>query len=278
MSAICPGRCNNRYRRALDAYETAVADWQAAEQAAAAALFLWRQDGAGGPCPIQEHGPRPAPPDLRAALGAPLWCGRCAAAIRVSLAELDEVVPLRLHQADGYGTPADYSAARVHRSRDAPPSPSPGHDDLDEVLDWLRDWEAAYRESLGWPSPPPRGTSAHALTATTVWLLAHLDRILAHPEIGEPFGAGVQWWHARLQSATSTRPPLRRKPVPCRRCDRYSLYHHDDAARPTVRCHADADACGLIMTVAEYDAYQAEYEASRRREGGAGRADVASAG
>ena len=263
----------------MDAHAIAVADWQAGEQAVAEALTAWRRDGETGPRPPATYGPRPEPPDVRPALGVPLWCPRCTAVIRACLAELDELIPLRLHQADGYGTPSDYSTTRVQRSNEAPPSPSPGHDDLDEVLDWLREWETAYRDTLGWPSPPPRGTSAHALTSTTVWLLARLDRILAHPEIGEPFGVGVQWWHRRLESATSTRPPLRRKPVPCRRCGRNSLYFHDDASRPTVRCHADADTCGLIMTVGEYDEYQAAYEQENGQVSGGsiGQADAARA-
>jgi hypothetical protein len=35
--------------------------------------------------------------------------------------------------------------------------------------------------------------------------------------------------------------------------------------RTTVRCHADAHQCGLIMPVREYDEYQAEQPSEERR-------------
>lgn len=265
---ICPGKCNARFRRAVADYKAALAAWQAAEQKHVEAVTEWlaarhSHGDAAGPRPKATHGDRPVEPTIRPWGGEPVWCQRDTAAIRANLAELDDLIPLRLDQADGYRAPGDLSAERVSKSAD-PPSPSPGHDDLDELLEWLGVWERAYRSAVGWPSPPRRGTSAHALTSATAWLGAHLDGMLAHPEIAEPYGAGVQMWHRRLQNSTSTKPPLAKKPVPCRRCGRHSLFFHDDADRPTIRCHADADKCGLIMTVAEYDEYQAEYEAQRQ--------------
>ncbi|MEV5710132.1 hypothetical protein [Actinoallomurus sp. NPDC052274] len=271
MTEICPGRCNNRYRRAVAAHDAALADWQAAEKKHAQRVAEWelvthrRGADAAGPRPRATHGERPEPPNIRPALGAPIWCGECVAAIRANLAELDDLVPLRLEHSDGYQAPGDFSAERVSRSHDEASSPSPGHDDLDELLEWLRVWEAAYRTSQHSPTAPRRGVSAHALTSATAWLLARLDHMLTHPDIGQPFGVGVQWWHRRLQTLTKTKPPLSRKPIPCRRCGRHSLYYHDDPTRPTVRCHADQDKCGLIMTVTEYDEYQAEYEDEQKR-------------
>jgi hypothetical protein len=271
MADICPGRCNNAYRRAADAYKTALTAWETAEQRHTADLAEWedarrRNAATAGPRPRAKHGPDPEPPNIKPWPGDPIWCTRCAAAIGSALAALDELLPLRLAQADGYGAPGDYTAGRVIHTTADPPSPSPGHDDLDEVLDWLRTWEAHYRKLRGWPPPPRRGMTADALTSTLAWLGARLSGLLAHPDVADTFGAGVQWWHHRLQNATHTRPPLSKKPAPCRRCGRHSLFFHDDALRPTIRCHADADTCGLIMTTGEYDEYQARYEDDRKRE------------
>ncbi|MCO6011438.1 hypothetical protein NE236_41465 [Actinoallomurus purpureus] len=270
MTDICPGRCNNRYRRAIADFEAALADWQAAEEQHAERVAKWElakhRNGpdAAGPRPHPTHGERPEPPSIRPRYGDPIWCTGCTATIRANLAELDDLTPLHLEQSDGYNEPGDYSAGRVSGTQEDR-SPSPGHDDLDELLEWLRTWEIEYRNSQRWPAPPRRGVSAHALTSTTAWHGEHLDHMLAHPQISKPYGTGVQWWHRRLQNATNTRPPLTKKPIPCRRCGRYSLFFHDDPTRPTVRCHADPDKCGLIMTVAEYDKYQDEYEAEQKK-------------
>lgn len=257
---VCPGRCNAGYRKVKALYDQAVADWHAAEQDFPRRLAEWRQaaaelgDEAAGPPPA--HIDRPEPPNARPWYGEPVWCRRCTATIRRCLAELDDLMALRIMSSDGYQVPGAPLAERVKKSQ-GDPSPSPGHDDLDELVEWLRSWEAVYRDARGWTTVPYRGKAAPALTEGVAWLLAHLDGILAYPDHAEPFGQGVVMQHARLQLTTRTRPPLQHKPLPCPRCKHRSLFLHDDE---TIRC-SRSDECGKIMTAREYA--ELEDEAAR---------------
>ena len=253
---ICCGPCNNGYRRAHAVYAAALSEWQAAVAAQQAWAARVAQDG------LEAAGEEPVPPehptesDIRPWRGDPIWCSKCAASVRRQLADLDELMSLRLLHADGYQVPGDPLGERVHRSKGEPPSASPAQDELDELLEWLNSWEQALRDTQpGWGTIPYRGVAAPALTSAVAWLLPRLDVMLAHPDLAEEFGRGVYVQHARLQATTRTRPPLRHKPLPCPRCHHRSLFLHDDE---TVRCHGNEDHCGKIMSAKEYQEYEHE--------------------
>lgn len=234
MDDACVGPCNNRARRVWAAYDRA---WQQWDQA--------------------DHGTRgepPKEPGVPIGYGRP-WCAACTTMIRAYLANLDDLMSLRLTMADGYQAPAP-TGERVRSSREQP-SPSPAQDDLDALVRWLREQENAYRESQGWGSAPYRGVDAPALTGGLWWLGKQLDRMLQVEAVSETFGKGVLFWHRVLQAKTSTKPPLSLKPLPCPHCQRRSLYRH--AADESVRCRSSTTVvCGAIMTLKEYTEYAEE--------------------
>lgn len=198
----------------------------------------------------------PQPLELAWVLGEPVFCRRCTALIRKCLSSLDDLMALRAAAADGFQAAGHKDPVRSSRSS---ASPSPAQDDLDELVRWLADAEAKYRSSQGWPTMPYRGVNAPALTGALAWLGTHLDAMLRLPDLAEEFGLGVLVRYRTLQTKTSTRPPAYRKPLPCPRCTRFSLFWHEDE---TVRCHGRDPDCGRIMTASEYDRLEAEADTS----------------
>lgn len=258
MTEICPGPCNAGYRRAQTAHKTAVAEWQAAEKAAADWRKLVRDEGQVGPEPPRWD--QPEPPKTRAWPGEPIWCSRCTASLRRCLSELEELLDLRVTMTDGYQTAGEQLVGNVHGKKQAAASPSPGIDDLDDALRWLYGWEDALRDTQGWPARPYRGVNAPALTTTLAWFgERRFDMLLAHPDLAEPFGTELFREHARLQQVTRTRPPAKLKPLPCPRCRKRALFLHDDE---TIRCHNDKDDCKRVMSQKEYS--EMEDEADRQ--------------
>jgi hypothetical protein len=264
IEQICDGKCNNGYRKAVAAYETAVAEWMDAEETYPERLDAWQNDvaqvgeEAAGPAPERQE--RPAEPDIRPWYGEPLWCRRCSASIRACLADIEDLMSLRLAMTDGYEQPGRHGE-RVGGSKEQRSS-SPAHDDLDDMIRWLAGWENAYREAQGARMASYVGVNAPALMTLVSRLLPLLDAILAHPDLAHEFGGEVFREHARLQRLTTTRPPMRHKPLPCPRCQRLSLFLHDDE---TVRCQSsEAVDCGRIMTAGEYAEY--EEEASQQKQ------------
>lgn len=266
IEEICVGGCNRRYRDAWKAYEQAVAEWQESEETCPERYDAWQvavaQEGEDAAGPPPERLERPTEPDIRPRWGEPIWCASCSATIRRCLADLDELMSLRVTMADGYESLGHSRAERVRSSKEAA-SASPGQDDLDDAVRWLVGWENAYRATQDWPIAPYRGVNAPALTSTLAWLQPRLDAILAHPDIASDFGHEVLREHSRLQALTSTKPPMRHKPLPCPRCGRLSLFRFDDE---TIRCRNEEDDCGRIMTPKEYAEYEEEPDAAMRKE------------
>lgn len=256
IEQICVGRCNNGYRRAMAAYDQALTEWMESEETYPTRADAWNVlaeaegEEAAGPAP--ERHERPIPPSVLPHYGEPIWCRGCAAAIRHCLTDLEDLMALRLAMTDGYEQPGQ--AERVNGSKEQR-STSPAHDDLDMVIRMLSGWENAYRASQGLRVASYVGVNAPALMTLVSRLLPLLDYILAHPDIAELFGQEVFQEHSRLQRLTSTRPPMRHKPLPCPRCDRLTLFRHDDE---TVRCHNDDTDCGRVMTAKEYAEYEEE--------------------
>ncbi|WP_304452886.1 hypothetical protein [Nocardiopsis sp. YSL2] len=237
----CEGPCNRGARQARYDYEDAVNAWQAA-------ITDWE---AANPDTRGDRPERPAEPDIEWVSGDPVWCGRCRGAIRVALADLENLAALVAAESDGHRGRGDDSD-RVRASKSAP-SPSPAADTLDELYGFLATTEADWREAREYGPRPERSRGAAARTVVIAWLREHLDDILNNHG-SAPFGIGVLRWQRVLQHLAKARPPGRRKPVPCPRCDRRTLVHEED--RDLIRC--ENPSCGRVMTTTDYDAHVAE--------------------
>jgi hypothetical protein len=263
IEQICPGRCNNGYRKAMAAYDTALTRWTDAEETYPRRLAEWKnavsEMGEENADPKPERTERPIPPDVRPWYGEPIWCRRCAASITRCLSDLEDLMNLRMKMTDGYEQPGQVE--RVTGSKEQR-SQSPAQDDLDDMVRWLVGWENTYRDSQGVRMAPYIGVNAPALMTAISRLLPLVDAILAHPDLAVSFGEEIFQEHSRLQRLTTTRPPMKHKPLPCPRCQRLSLFLHDDE---TVRCQpSETVDCGRIMTAREYAEY--EEESMRQKE------------
>lgn len=98
----CSGPCGNPARRARAAFKQALDEYVAAMEA-------WT---AGE---LAKEPTMPLEPDVREALGEPLFCGRCKAKIHMALLDLDNLAAELQAQSDGHrgGVPGE----RVSHSR-----------------------------------------------------------------------------------------------------------------------------------------------------------------
>ncbi|MEU4410725.1 hypothetical protein AB0F88_39995 [Streptosporangium sp. NPDC023963] len=240
---VCIGRCNAGQRRRAEEHARALAAWQAETNAW---IHATDQD-TRGPEPAQ-----PVEPTLRWNAGTPIWCLSDSAAIRSALADLDEQMALRFLAGDGHGS---INLNERVSSSPEPNSPSPAHDDCDELIRWLREWENEYRSSRGWPTSPHRGEAAPALTSSVAWFLTHLDDILTRPDFSEGFGTGVLYWHNRLSSAAKTRPRRMSKQLRCPQCHLATLSQIEGEDRIECRNRDCGASRGgpMVMTVEEYE-------------------------
>jgi hypothetical protein len=223
----CPGSCNTRYREAREAYGQALAAYE--------------RDG------ILDPGQsRPEPPLIQPVYGDPAWCGRCAAQIRVTLAELDELAALLAATADGHRASSD-SAERVSSTPEAI-SPSGAADELKDLMAMLSGWEAAYREHMQWPGAARRGFLASVSTSCIAWLVHHLDGILSSP-IAADFGAEVMQWHRDFRRSAKAGVRKLRKPMRCPGCRLLTLTWEEGDDR--VEC-ANPD-CYRVLSYADYE-------------------------
>ncbi|MEU6725520.1 hypothetical protein ABZ917_17575 [Nonomuraea wenchangensis] len=238
----CVGPCNHRSREAWKAYHKAREDH-------ADAVDAWVETGQDGEPPAE-----PEQPDVRFWPGDPLICDKDRARVRAALADLDELMTLRLLYADGFETRGQ--AERVSGSAE-PSSPSSAYDDLNELLRWLREQEAAYRATQpGWLATPYRGDAAPALTSAVAWLTRHLDGILAHPALAADFAAGVLHWQCRTDQAAKAKPRRRSLPLRCPQCHLATLSRMD--GDDLIECrNSDCGASRggpVVLTAAEYEA------------------------
>lgn len=220
----CAGPCNHHWREAQTAFRQALAAYD----------------------PLNPDERRPVPPQVFPVPGEPVWCGRCAAAIRAELAELDDLACLLAAAADGHrGAGAGERVTGTAGRR----SPSPSADVLDELYSVLHGWESAYR---GTDPVARRGYLASALTTCVAWMVAHFDGMIRHPDIGVPFGEEVRQWHRSLRRRAKAGSGRRRKPLPCPRCDEPGLIWNEGDTY--VRC-GNRD-CGRLLSLDEYDEYE----------------------
>jgi hypothetical protein len=228
---ICPGACNSTYRRRRAFYEADVAEY-------ARKLETRAEDD-----PIPEA---PRPPEMQPWYGSPVWCSKCLSVIREELAEIDDLAGL-VGAIPPLPRPADDGSGRVTGTRSAP-SPSARMDDLEELDEWLRSWEAAARAE---DDPRPRrGVLAKESTTVTAWLYHHFDVLIGNPDAAQDFGEEIRRWHRDLARRAAAGQMRRHQKRPCPRCDLYTLWltMGDDY----VRC-VNED-CARVLTRKEYDA------------------------
>lgn len=238
---VCPGRCNARPRRETEDHARALTAWQADM-----AEWIAANPQRRGPEPA-----RPAEPSSRWMAGAPFWCLSDSSAIRAALVDLDRQMSLRLFHQDGYGF-IDLNE-RVTSSPE-PASPSDAHDQLDELVRWLRSWQVSYWQARGWARPAYVGESAPALTEVTSALCTHLDAVLAHPDYAVDFGNGVLSWHSDITAAAKTKPRRVSMQMRCPQCHLATLSKLDGEDRIECRnrdCGANRGG-PVVMTVDEY--------------------------
>lgn len=251
----CPGKCNSGPRRRQEENDRALAAWQAD-------LQKWMAAQSAG----QEVGVAPEKPTSRAitwTAGTPIWCLSDAAAVRSALTDLDDIVPVRLRHADGLQSSGQSEPVAGSKEQ---PSPSSAQDDLCSLLDWLRRWETAYRNSQGWPTAPYRGYTAAALTSSISWHLGHLDGMLAHPTFAldgddehmgaAEYGSGVLDRHAQWDVSAKTRKEPRwfARELRCPQCHAKTLAQLEttetiDCRNP--RCGEDRGG-PVLLTLVEY--------------------------
>ena len=227
---ICPGACNGPYRRRRAIYEAAVADY---------ARKLEARAGTG---PIPEP---PEAPDVQPWTGTPVWCLKCQGIIRAELLDLDDLASM-IAVIPPLAKPAETGAGKVSGSRDKPSS-SARMDDLDELGEWLRQWEAVAR---GEDDPRPRrGFLATERTTITAWLTEHFDPVIINPDVARDFGEEIRRWHRDLALRAAAGRMSRHQKKPCPRCNLFTLWLiiGDDY----IRC-ANED-CGRAMTREEYE-------------------------
>jgi hypothetical protein len=230
---ICPGACNNSYRRAKAVHD--------ADQAAYEEAVLRHLADSSQPDPE-----RPEAMTIRPWPGEPVFCTRCRGTIHRELAELDDLAALRAAQLPGDNTGGDERQGRVSGTRGTP-SPSPAADDIDELGGWLRDWESVVR---GTAPRPRRGYLANEVTTITAWLTAHFDSFIVRADIAADFGTETRRWHRELAAKTKAGTGMKHQKRPCPRCKQYSLWLADGANY--ISCMNED--CNRRLTREEYDA------------------------
>jgi hypothetical protein len=227
---ICPGACNGTYRRRRAMYEAAVAEH---------ARILETRTGAD---PIPEP---PKAPDTEPWLGLPVWCAKCQGILRAELLDLDDLAAL-IAVIPPLAKPAETGAGRVSGSRERPSS-SPRMDDLEELGEWLRQWEAIARSE---DDPRPRrGYLATERTTVTAWLTEHFDGLITNPDVAQDFGEEIRRWHRDMATRATAGRMSRHMKKACPRCRLYTLWLMigDDY----IRC-VNED-CNRAMTRQEFD-------------------------
>ena len=229
-SDVCPGPCNNTYRRRLALHENEVAKYAQALETRA------HTD------PIPEP---PVPPDLQPWHGDPVWCPKCTGRIKNELTELDDLAAL-IFSIPPLARPADDGNGRVAGTKDAR-SPSARMDDVEDLNEWLRSWEAAARAE---DDPKPRrGILAQESTTVTAWLYHHFDVLIYNVAAAGDFGEEIGRWHRDLARRAAAGRMTRHMKKTCPRCHLYTLWL--TIGEDYIRC-ANED-CARMLSREEYE-------------------------
>ena len=215
---ICPGPCNNAYRRARALYEAA-----RKEHDAAAA----RATDAGSTVPDP-----PEAPSIRPWFGSPIWCLRCHAMIRAALSDIGDLGAMVAALPPGVRPAVDSTRERVKVSGSRPAlSPSPGGDTLDELTGWLRSWEAVVKRTDERPRRGILATERHAILSVLIELL---DATLIREDVAVSFGEETLAWHRQLIAAAHAAREAKHVKKPCPSCKRYTLWERP--GQPYIEC------------------------------------------
>ena len=230
-SDVCPGPCNNTYRRRLALHENEVAKYAQALETRA------HTD------PIPEP---PVPPDLQPWHGDPVWCPKCTGRIKNELTDLDDLSALLFAIPPLARPPAD-AAGKVTIKQPKYASPNSRMDEIAELNEWLRSWEALARDE---DDPRPRrGILARESTTVTAWLYHHIDVLLLNPDVARDFGEEVGQWFRGMSHRASAGQMSRHQKKPCPRCHLYTLWL--TIGEDYIRC-ANED-CARMLTREEYE-------------------------
>lgn len=231
----CPGNCNSRWRKALAAYQSALAAYN----------------------PLDPATSRPEAPDesLIREWGAPVWCAGHTSEIRLHLAQLDDLAAIWAQTADGHRSQP--ATQRVGGST-VLMSQSDVHDVLEELTSALTGWELAYRRLIGLDEPGPRGDDATVQATCIAWLSRQLPGILAS-ELAEEIGRGILSWRASIagRAKAGARTFLLEARCQGRGCGQRMLTWTEG----TDRVDCGNPDCQRIISKAKYDeeaAYQAQ--------------------
>ena len=120
------------------------------------------------------------------------------------------------------------------------PSPSPGWDELDDLIRWAVTLEDRLRSRLGMPLPrQPRraltGEEHRTLSAAHRFLTAYSTALLSGPDAGQ-VGRDIMGRHRRLTAGTGADRLVHRVDGLCLRCDAKSLERKDGG--DLVQCRA----------------------------------------
>jgi len=212
----CDGPCNSRYRKARAEYEAALAAYD----------------------PLDPDQSRPSPPEVYPVYGDP-WCGRCKAQIHEQLSQIDDLACLLNALPPSPNDRSDDKAGKVSGTRDTP-SPSRRMDDLEELGEWLRNWESLFRPvvlaaaGLHEDPKPHRGYLATEITTITAWLSSHYEKCITHPDFARDFGQEIKRWHRELIDKARAGQVDKHVKKSCPRCRLYTLWVRD--GEDYVRC------------------------------------------
>lgn len=232
---ICPGPCNNAWRRAEAVLAESGTDHY-----------------------------------LTPNWGQPAQCGECVERSRYQISELPELLTAVQLEAI-YGTRTQNTGTINRRPNDAPAWPGQGARLLIDAL--LGEMEELAADVLVqrkiWRNDQPDFSGireGQRISSVCRTLAVHLDWMMQHhPAAPEPHDQGnanpagqIRHWHSAAQRFTKQHPQRDvRKMAPCPRCKGPYLAESRDLRlvddRPYIECR-DPD-CRRIMTSAEYDTY-----------------------
>ena len=238
---ICPGACNSAYRRRKALHDADVAAYAKALEGRAAALEAGAYAG-----PVPEA---PAPLGLHPWYGDPVWCLKCKGIIHAELLELDDLAAL-IAAIPPLARPADDGAGKVGGTRGRL-SPSARFDDLDELDEWLRSWEAVARGKDD--VIPRRGELARSSTTIIAWLYHHFGDLMGNEDVALDFGEEIRRWRRDLARRAAAGQMSRHQKRPCPRCKLYTLWA--TVGEDYVKC-VNQD-CNRMLTREEYESLAA---------------------
>lgn len=182
------------------------------------------------------------PHDLTPTLGQPIWCPKDTANI---LTVLDDLPALWDQLEADKGRRTGDPSERVDSSGNSL-SPSPEHDEQDELLRLLWSWEDAIRDLRAMTLRPGRRPD---LTRALRFHAVHGPWALEQPPVAADYGQELLRKRARLRGRTRTGSGTVAKGLPCPRCEQRRLVH--ELGSDYIVCQNGA--CGRMLTLAEYD-------------------------